>query len=103
EDGIRVDLVTGVQTCALPILWSGSALPAELRPDPHSGGERRPGPERPGDSFHRLPGAPPLLLPGGARRPADRIPLPAAAGPGLRSEERRVGEGGRSVVRRLTE
>src|SRR5207244_7797894 len=24
EDGIRDDLVTGVQTCALPIYWAGS-------------------------------------------------------------------------------
>src|SRR5207244_10989212 len=28
EDGIRADLVTGVQTCALPIFSSGAATPS---------------------------------------------------------------------------
>src|SRR5438552_7570260 len=31
EDGIRDDLVTGVQTCALPILRTGDSRPADLQ------------------------------------------------------------------------
>src|SRR2546422_762720 len=58
--------------------YQGQALPGELRPDPHRGGERRPGPERPGDPLERLRGSPTLLLPGGAGRPADRLPLSPA-------------------------
>src|SRR5207244_10395791 len=39
-DGIRDDLVTGVQTCALPICSTGPMVPARTRPCPaHSGGD----------------------------------------------------------------
>src|SRR5207244_9933988 len=60
EDGIRYDLVTGVQTCALPILPQARWLLrlGSARPDPGGGiprrlcrPERRAGPIGP---FHRL-------------------------------------------------
>src|SRR5262249_58843226 len=82
EDGIRYWSVTGVQTCALPI-WPqrrpASRLPLALGPlrrGPVPGGEGGPGRRRRG---------------GLAGRQAPRGPARR-----LRSEERRVGKGGRT-------
>src|SRR5438105_7422439 len=82
EDGIRDPLVTGVQTCALPILeFLFSPLP---RHDSQPAGDRVPHP----------PTTP------SARQAADRLGWPAESpqpnGVGLRSEERRVGKEGRT-------
>src|SRR5438105_12148847 len=42
EDGIRDPLVTGVQTCALPISRTGGAIPpAAQAPSPGGGGRQR--------------------------------------------------------------
>src|SRR5207244_7019113 len=75
EDGIRDDLVTGVQTCALPISSSRAAAPRleVLAP------------------AQRLAGAPLLRIDRGDR--ADRSRGHRARGV-ERSEERRVGKGG---------
>src|SRR5690349_23389584 len=80
EDGIRDLYVTGVQTCALPILAAvGGALPVHLDVAVVTGrGEGRRGtPEGDGAERH-----------GGERR--------AEQGAGGRSEERRVGKECRS-------
>src|SRR5215216_5864275 len=73
EDGIRDDLVTGVQTCALPISWRVLQPPARL-------GQPRRGAPRP------LPGG------GGPDRGGGAEAAPA---PGLsrRSDERPQGQG----------
>src|SRR2546425_12543008 len=77
EDGIRDKLVTGVQTCALPIWCHGHAAANELR---------RGGPEllANGGPQH-VTGGGPADVPPKVRNPAQ-----------LRSGERRVGEEGRS-------
>src|SRR5207247_5218190 len=67
EDGIRDPLVTGVQTCALPILGGRLRDRARIRPDPGRAARRR----------RRLAGG--LLVQ-----------------PRIRSEERRVGKECRS-------
>src|SRR5207244_9398195 len=81
EDGIRDDLVTGVQTCALPILRDSTRAPAE---DLLASAER-PSPR----AWH----------PAGAAAVLERRPWLHPEGPQTsvvqRSEERRVGEGGR--------
>src|SRR5687767_15301670 len=76
EDGIRDKLVTGVQTCALPISRSGP--PAATAAEPGSGAVAAGGPLR-GVAAH-------------ARR-VDRRPRAAPQG---ESEERRVGKECRS-------
>src|SRR5207247_7764460 len=81
EDGIRDPLVTGVQTCALPIFPLGPAGDDADADTPL----RRPDGLRPGR--HPLRGA----RPGRALRPGLRGVPPARARPG-RSEERRVGK-----------
>src|SRR5258708_12349728 len=58
EDGIRDDLVTGVQTCALPICQSGSA----------EGRRREPGCDLRVRVVHEDPSRPPPLLSWGSRR-----------------------------------
>src|SRR5207244_10015579 len=84
EDGIRVDLVTGVQTCALPISRSSSAACAATAAWPLSGGA----------TF----GSDPFVAPwrSALRRRADDPVVADRAGRvgrgGLRSEERRVGK-----------
>src|SRR2546425_6028129 len=86
EDGIRDKLVTGVQTCALPILWRGWYVPSVrmgfgmARISPRPDGKSK-------CSETRL-----------ARRPLGRKATKAAApaADGSRSEERRVGKEGRS-------
>src|SRR2546421_9445349 len=84
EDGIRDLIVTGVQTCALPI--SPPARPAPLRIRlGHRSGAVRAAPRR-GPGRGRPQRKPP------ARRRLRPAPLPLAGG----SEERRVGEEGRS-------
>src|SRR5207244_8294874 len=50
EDGIRDDLVTGVQTCALPI--SPPPPPPRLPPDERGAGRE---PPKPRDTLGRLP------------------------------------------------
>src|SRR5207247_7223766 len=92
EDGIRAPLVTGVQTCALPISRRGR--PAAPPPVGPGGGRDR----GPGRGAHRLLSADG----GGARRPPhrDRRVARRRAYPCLmaveldieRSEERRVGK-----------
>src|SRR5207244_4750255 len=75
EDGIRVDLVTGVQTCALPI-WRTAHDACIMCCSPEGAGCRA-------SSFpaRRSPGGP---------DPASASPPPPLA----RSEERRVGKAG---------
>src|SRR5207244_10891086 len=72
EDGIRDDLVTGVQTCALPI-WDGSVLASTFSDD--EGGRRM------AEAAQELLAA--AEQTGGSGQP-------------LRSEERRVGKECRS-------
>src|SRR5205823_12019484 len=82
EDGIRDKLVTGVQTCALPI-W-----PRPRRPEPL---EHR--------TDRRVAALAPAACRRGALRSGDRRPLPPwhdAAALAPRSEERRVGKECRS-------
>src|SRR3712207_7606664 len=83
EDGIRDIGVTGVQTCALPILQG-----RRVHGHQHAGGVARRGHVVVGD----------LHLEGGdAEQRAGRSPdLGGEVGQGGRSEERRVGEEGRS-------
>src|SRR5947208_16761530 len=66
EDGIRDDLVTGVQTCALPISGGGRGTAIRF----------------------------PRKVPG--KRMAVPLPPPEPAAPRIRSEERRVGKEWRS-------
>src|SRR5207244_9679165 len=80
EDGIRDDLVTGVQTCALPISGTGPG-PAGLGPAAETG----PGPEPP-------------ALPGPTRRRSGRRPRAKPPSSVSRSEERRVGKECRAGV-----
>src|SRR5207244_4879015 len=84
ESGIRDDLVTGVQTCALPIYDDrrGAAEPAF---DPSRAARRG---HVSGQDDHA----------DGTREPvaaAPRLPLRVPRGGQTRSEERRVGKGGR--------
>src|SRR5438552_4901053 len=74
EDGIRVGLVTGVQTCALPICSNSSAFREVALRD--GGGRRR----RPSPRAARRR----RCAPSARRRRAGRPPA--------RSEERRVGK-----------
>src|SRR5699024_11524035 len=77
EDGIRDRNVTGVQTCALPILMTGSDEPGSIAP---------------GGRCSYIIGSDSESLPGGCRRRTWRRS-------GVRSEERRVGkEGGERGV-----
>src|SRR5438552_18994182 len=89
EDGIRDDLVTGVQTCALPIL--AQALAARQGSSPRA---RRPSTIR-SPSLAPRRGIPPPARP---RRSGGR-----SVGP-TRSEERRVGKrgdvGGRGDIKK---
>src|SRR5205823_7213483 len=88
EDGIRDKLVTGVQTCALPILVVGKFE-----------GHGRGGPFSGADLGNAVVGVDPFIVP-----PQIVIPDSAASGNGEggrfirnsgRSEERRVGKEGR--------
>src|SRR3546814_7665453 len=72
----RCALVTGVQTCALPIFWPEWTCTPDYSP-PHP---RRDPPAPPGGTKRR-PGSTPPGLPDMAGRPGD-----------MRSEERRVGK-----------
>src|SRR5438552_13253159 len=63
EDGIRYDLVTGVQTCALPIcreparrgLGAGGAVGGQAcRPDPAGGGRRAGAARRAGRALREI-------------------------------------------------
>src|SRR5207244_7669943 len=82
EDGIRVDLVTGVQTCALPI--SSRAARALMRLDGQDDRQPR-GPRSP--SLISARAARDGHAAGHGRAGHDRAP---------RSEERRVGKEGRA-------
>src|SRR3712207_9301348 len=82
EDGIRDIGVTGVQTCALPILGEAAAA------------DRRPVPRRAGRGGRR-PAGPGAAVAGPAARGVDR-PGPAAVSVVCRSEELGVGVEGRS-------
>src|SRR5438105_10081618 len=77
EDGIRDPLVTGVQTCALPICASSHR--------PHAPATRRP-------SSGSCPAGTSIVKPSSVRRP----PKCRAATCSKRSEERRVGKECRS-------
>src|SRR5438105_5139573 len=83
EDGIRDPLVTGVQTCALPISALGAALRAQ-RPVPVPVNSPNPG----------IPAPTAVVM----QHDGDilRTCLPTRAPPGQRSEERRVGKECRS-------
>src|SRR5947208_16366402 len=70
EDGIRDDLVTGVQTCALPISREGSETRTRAR---------------------RIQSVPPRTSAPRSSRPNDQAQQPPPRGE-LRSEERRVGK-----------
>src|SRR5207244_7445444 len=84
EDGIRDDLVTGVQTCALPIsALRAQAINREVHPDFADAPERR---------KHELAG------PAHRSRPSpvgDMLARSGECSPVGRSEERRVGKEGR--------
>src|SRR5205807_6246743 len=92
EDGIRDYKVTGVQTCALPIYWPGlflSRSPAwcvtsfGTACQMSAAGRRCSAGDRPRGRGVEVPAAgPDTIRPAGSRRED-------------RSEERRVGEGGR--------
>src|SRR5207244_6604322 len=94
QDGIRHELVTGVQTCALPI----SRLPA-----PRFRRDRRTGPRRSAAEVPAARAAPPARVGvtpagGAARRPCRpraRAGRSRAGRAPARSEERRVGREGR--------
>src|SRR5207244_9886577 len=90
EDGIRDDLVTGVQTCALPIYWMAGGRAAGMRR--RNRAARGKGGARAaallGTASGRLPTRWRLLSP--PRRRTGSAP----SGGRLRSEERRVGEEG---------
>src|SRR2546421_2054751 len=83
EDGIRDLIVTGVQTCALPILFPGSA-----RPRSGVGGGRDRRPHLADIDRRQCPRDTPCPTAGDAHRDADGIHR--------RSEERRVGKECRS-------
>src|SRR5207244_9678444 len=92
EDGIRDDLVTGVQTCALPI-WKEQYEVMGIRSRgkcPHSGPARSL--DRQGTA-RRAPGTLATAWANGSRPLWDRgVPGKRTVGP-VRSEERRVGRG----------
>src|SRR5207244_9043623 len=94
EDGIRDDLVTGVQTCALPILIMGTARfvgPKTVEVCLNDGGRRTLAGERVFLNLGTQAAIPPV--PGLAdARPLTNIELLELD----RSEERRVGKDGRS-------
>src|SRR5258708_23275386 len=84
EDGIRDDLVTGVQTCALPISCSSRLAGAFRSASCRSACLR---------ARRRLTMSP---IPRTPLAQVDAVPGEVASGPNTRSEERRVGEEGRS-------
>src|SRR5205823_9888603 len=84
EDGIRYELVTGVQTCALPILIPWSPAPPTSTPCPISPAWRERNcvtctPSALNDSF-------------GSAYPISRIAWRATASKSTEIEERRVGK-----------
>src|SRR5438105_10203630 len=83
EDGIRDPLVTGVQTCALPICAAGVGEPG---PVARGADARVRPPAAPGEAGVRRRARPDPLLRGVRAEPAGRA----------RSEERRVGKECRS-------
>src|SRR5438309_8820651 len=87
EDGIRDGTVTGVQTCALPIFGSGGAPPRTPsdRLYQYTTQCTRRSRRRGRTAGHRC------------RRATGIARPPAAGGTPSRSEERRVGKGGRSL------
>src|SRR5207244_10267525 len=100
EDGIGDDLVTGVQTCALPIL---AGARRELRPcRPGAGGWRPPRRSRctPRGRAATTAARPAPLPPdrAGSTAVASATRWPASSGG--RSEERRVGKEGRARASR---
>src|SRR5205823_9606710 len=84
EDGIRDKLVTGVQTCALPIYRATELGAIAIRVALERAGIE------PGEPQYVIMGQ---VLQGGAGQAPARQ---AAVGAGLRSEERRVGKEGRA-------
>src|SRR5205823_7555412 len=87
EDGIRDKLVTGVQTCALPILLDQAVAVSSLLLDR----EREMRPQRPGRAAH--PGSGAGRAPSPGRRAARACgSRDQARRPTRRSEERRVGK-----------
>src|SRR5205823_12204684 len=93
EDGIRDKLVTGVQTCALPISpapaagEAGRSKATQQSPEAlQYGAKSAPAPPGAGSQGAAAPTAPKVMADAG------RTEVPPAA----RSEERRVGKEGRS-------
>src|SRR5207244_8814669 len=90
EDVIRDDLVTGVQTCALPISGDGAGRPGATRGSPRRSQQsdriRAQGPRGAPREGRRAVRALPI-------RPGEDRAVPAGDGDAgrLRSEERRVG------------
>src|SRR5687767_15295229 len=82
EDGIRDKLVTGVQTCALPISHGATQL---RRP---GGGRKVSGAMSESQGAHGAP----ATLRQAQGRPEQRRGARSGAGQGARSEERRVGK-----------
>src|SRR5262249_59413543 len=91
EDGIRDWSVTGVQTCALPILARASQ--AGVRRRSHGRDRRAPAAGAGAPGRRSAPRAPQDAAPVLSR---EALALRARQLAGVRSEERRVGEEGRS-------
>src|SRR5207244_6927614 len=92
EDGIRDDLVTGVQTCALPIsCLRGESSPSFLRGRPNRLPHASPRIQPPRRRFAGVEGVVAVLL---AVAGVERLLVGGNGRERERSEERRVGKGG---------
>src|SRR5690348_18497609 len=96
EDGIRDGRVTGVQTCALPISARPKSTWKTVVGIVEPPGLPRAKPPRPGTSAIAGHIAESILLPGAIALTSPATTPKAFGSPGRRSEERRVGEEGRS-------
>src|SRR5207245_8117240 len=94
EDGIRDATVTGVQTCALPI--STASRCAQRRTALQKEVVAGRGTRATGVVSLSALGEPATARPAGVAGPTDADDCRVDAGHRARSEERRVGEGGRS-------
>src|SRR5207248_7307127 len=92
EDGIRDRTVTGVQTCALPILMPSAPLPPP-GPQYPPAAQYAPAPPQypPAPQYPPLQAMPPQYPQQPPPEVSNALP-PVPDGPGVRSEERRVGK-----------